>query len=405
MAETETPYAEPVGQNEKGAPAPEAGQEPARKRHKGLLWGGAIAALLAIVTMACLCLSGIFWLQSRSSESTVVTLLNQAAPVPLVEGEAVQAPAPQAEEAVQVPEGALLALEQLPMVQPEVAAAVAEAPQALGLRAAGPALPTIEYFWADPSSVNPGQCSTLRWGAVLGATWAGIEPAIGGVGAPGTTVVCPGGTTTYILTAQGAGGQSYASTTVSVGAGPDKGTVVLQSEGPLDGYRSNDGRGSKKNDILAANAEINPAVGEVVWRGFMSFDLSAIPRQRAIKGAELRFFQVRVGGDPYGKLGRLILEHVAYGNQLDDAAYYVVPMDSFALAPQTQRKTWYVVTAPMLREWIAQDRAEGRSSFQVRLRWEQETDGDGKEDYVSIESPENFFGTGNAPKLTVTYGP
>jgi hypothetical protein len=41
----------------------------------------------------------------------------------------------------------------------------------------------------------------------------------------------------------------------------------------------------------------------------------------------------------------------------------------------------------------------------VRVRWERETDGDGQEDWSSIESPENFFGTGNAPKLTVTYGP
>ena len=416
MKETGTPYAEAVERDESGAPAPTAGQTPGGKKHRGLLWGGAIAALLVIVTLACLCLSGTLLLQWRS-QPAAETILEQVvtvpavqeeapqalAPAPLVEEEALQAPAPLVEEgAPQAPEGELLALEQMPMVQPDVAAA---APPGPALRSAPAPPPTIQYFWADPPYINPGQCSTLRWGAVLGATWAGIEPAIGGIGTPGDTVVCPGATTTYILIARGTGGESYASTTVSVGAAGDRGTVVLRSEGPLDGYRSNDGRGSTKHDILAANAEFNPAVGEVVWRGFMSFDLSAIPRPRSIQAAELRFFQVRIGGDPYGKLGRLILEHVAYGNRLEDAAYYLMPMDTLVLQPQTKRKTWYVVSAPKLRDWIARDRAAGRNRFQVRVRWEWETDGDGREDWVSIESPENFFGTGNAPQLTVTYGP
>jgi hypothetical protein len=402
MVETETPNAEPAERDESGSPPPDADQEAARGRRRGLIWGGAIVALLAITTVACLCVAGIYLLQSRSDQPTAATFL---------EPEALEAPA-QAEE-LQVPslalpeedeegeEAELLALEQLPMVQPDVAMA---APQALAMRSVAEAPPYVEYFWADPAYLQPGQCSTLRWGAVLGATWAGIEPGIGGIGTPGDRVVCPSKTTTYILTAKGAGGESFASATVSVGAEADSGTVVLGSEGPLDGYRSNDGRGSIRHDILAANAEFNPAGDEVVWRGFMSFDLSAIPRQTPIRRAELRFYQVRVGGDPYGKLGRLVLEHVAYGDRLTDAAFHVAPMDALVLAPQRERRSWYVVASPALAEWIAEDRATGRNRLQVRVRWEQETDGDGREDYASIESPENFFGTGNAPELTVTYG-
>jgi len=403
MEETKMPDVELVEPEESASAPPEADQESSRGRPKGLLWGGAIAAFLVVFTLACACLVGFLVLQTRSSLPEAVSFLEADAMGAQAEEGAVQMPpAALLEEDEEGEEAEFQALMQAPMVQPEIGA---EAQALLGMRSGPVAPPTIQYFWADPPYINPGQCSTLRWGAVLGATWAGIEPGVGGIGTPGDTVVCPGRTTTYILTAQGSGGQSFASATVSVGAGPNRGTVVLRSEGPLDGYRSNDGRGSTRHDILAANAEMNPSVGEVVWRGFMSFDLSAIPRQSSIQSAELRFFQVRVGGDPYRKLGRLVLEHVAYGNRLEDDAFYVADMDSLVLAPQTERKTWYVVASPKLREWIARDRFAGRTRLQVRVRWERETDGDGQEDWSSIESPENFFGTGNAPKLTVTYGP
>lgn len=396
MSEAETPDTEPFEQEESGSPSPDAGQAPTERRRQGLLWAGAIAALLAFITLACLYVSAALWVRFLGSEPAATTLLEQQAIAPLAQ-EAV----PMLEEALPAQKGEFLALETLPMVQPEAAAAA----QPFALRSSPGTLPTIEYFWADPAAVRTGQCSTLRWGAVLGASWAGIEPGIGGIGTPGDRVVCPAATTTYILTAEGPGGRTYASATVGVGAGDQTGSVTLGSEAPLDGYRSNDGRGSIKHDILAANAEFNPAGVEVVWRGFMSFDLSAIPRRRSIRGAELRFFQVRVGGEPYRKLGRLVLEHVVYGDRLDDAAFHVAPMDALTLEPLTARRTWYVVSAPRLREWIAQDRASGRHRLQVRVRWEQETDGDGLEDYVSIESPENFFGTGNAPQLRVTWGP
>ncbi len=401
MAETETPNAEPAKRGESGSPPPEADQEPTGGRRKGLIWGGAVVALLAIITVACLCVAGIYLLQSRSGLPTAATFLEpEALLAPAQEGQLEAPSLALPEEDDEGEEAELMALEQMPMVQPDVAMA---AQPKLEMRAVSEAPPFVEYFWADPAYIKPGQCSTLRWGAVLGATWAGIEPGIGGIGTPGDKVVCPSKTTTYILTALGSGGESFASATVSLGAEADRGTVVLGSEGPLDGYRSNDGRGSIKHDILAANAEFNPAGVEVVWRGFMSFDLSAIPRQSRIQKAELRFYQVRVGGDPYGKLGRLVLEHVAYGDRLTDAAFHVAPMDALVLAPQTGRRSWYVVASPVLAEWIAEDRAAGRNRLQVRLRWEQETDGDGREDWASIESPENFFGTGNAPELKVTY--
>jgi serine/threonine protein kinase len=182
-------------------------------------------------------------------------------------------------------------------------------------------------------------------------------------------------------------------------------TVTLPSEAPLDGYRGSDGSGSSRQDVLVGNGEIADPSGELVWRGFMSFDLSGISSGASVEGVELRFHQVKVGGDPYGKLGSLILEHVGYGSSLDERAYNTPAMDSVMLAQQASPGAWYVLADPILATWVEKDLAAGRSRFQVRLRFAQETDGDGEEDFVGVESGNGFFGTGNVPELIVIYGP
>jgi hypothetical protein len=59
------------------------------------------------------------------------------------------------------------------------------------------------------------------------ATQAVIDHGIGGVGTPGSHVVCPVGTTTYVMTATGPGGTTNASAAVAVSpAVPD---LVVES--------------------------------------------------------------------------------------------------------------------------------------------------------------------------------
>jgi hypothetical protein len=376
-----------------------------------------------------------------------------------------------------------------------------------------PGAPQIEFFRANPQSVNAGECTTLEWGTVSDADEARIDPDVGGVGTPGDATVCPAETTTYVLTARGPGGTTTASTTISVievladltvdsisfvpsvpvqgedtevritirnigegNAGPfnwewqpgsepslggrvdgglnandqivvtanwvpenayaslstvarvdtdnevsetDKGNnqlvAVIQvnpaggtgttsptSDPDLDGFRANRGTGSNRQDVLVGNGEITDQ-GELVWRGFMSFSLSDIPAGATIDRVELRFFQFKVGGDPYGKLGNLILDHIVYGDRLTDTAYNAPALESAVLPQQTAPQTWYVISDPMLVSWIENDLTAGRTMFQVRLRFMQETDADGFEDYVGIESGNDFFGTGNVAQLIVTY--
>jgi hypothetical protein len=181
------------------------------------------------------------------------------------------------------------------------------------------------------------------------------------------------------------------------------GSATIDSEAALDGYRGNDGSGSTRQDVLVGNGQIVDPSGELVWRGFMSFDLSAIPAGANVQTSELRFFQAKVGGDPYGKLGNLVLEHVDYGSSLDAAAYDLPAMDSAMLAQQPASGAWYVLADRTIAAWVQKDLDAGRTRFQVRLRFTQETDGDGQEDFSGIESPDDFFGTGNIPLLIVNY--
>lgn len=78
-----------------------------------------------------------------------------------------------------------------------------------------PAAPTITEFVAEPSSIERGQSSTLRWN-VTDANNISIDNGIGTVQASGSRRVFPGSSTTYTLTAAGPGGTKTATATVNV---------------------------------------------------------------------------------------------------------------------------------------------------------------------------------------------
>src|SRR5579885_299189 len=93
----------------------------------------------------------------------------------------------------------------------------------------------IDNFTADPTSIERGQPSTLRW-SVANATDISIDQNLGTVPANGTRQVFPSNTTTYTLTARGPGGMATRSATVTVSAPapppppPPKAPVVTGAE-------------------------------------------------------------------------------------------------------------------------------------------------------------------------------
>jgi len=82
-----------------------------------------------------------------------------------------------------------------------------------------PPAPDITEFSAEPSTIERGQSSTLKW-SVSNATEITIDHGVGTVQASGTKSVFPTETTTYSLRATGAGGTMNKTATVTVTAPP-----------------------------------------------------------------------------------------------------------------------------------------------------------------------------------------
>lgn len=182
-------------------------------------------------------------------------------------------------------------------------------------------------------------------------------------------------------------------------------TITLASEGMLDGYRLNDGTGSNSTDILVGNGDLAILTGELVARGFMSFDLSDIPAGATIQSVELRFYQKEILGTPYEKLGNLVLEHVYYGAILDDGAYDTPALGTAVVDRETSPQAWYVLSDPTLVDWLQSSMDTGLPRQQFRLQFSQETDGDGQEDWIAIQSGGGILGSRQAPQMVITFTP
>ena len=83
-----------------------------------------------------------------------------------------------------------------------------------------PPAPSISAFTAEPTSIQRGQASTLRWQVSGNVSSVSIDQGIGTVQNTGNRRVTPDNSTTYTLTATGPGGTSTASATVNVSSPP-----------------------------------------------------------------------------------------------------------------------------------------------------------------------------------------
>ncbi len=81
------------------------------------------------------------------------------------------------------------------------------------------AAPVINSFTAEPTTVEAGQSSTLRW-SVTGATDMNIDRGIGAVQSSGMRQVFPRASTSYTLSVRGPGGMDSRSVTVEVASAP-----------------------------------------------------------------------------------------------------------------------------------------------------------------------------------------
>ena len=132
---------------------------------------------------------------------------------------------------------------------------------------APPAAPAVASFTAEPTSIQRGQSSTLRWEVTGSVTSVSIDNAIGAVQNTGNRRVFPNDSTTYTLTASGPGGNTTSSVTVSVTTPPppppppapveNKGTVESRLGSDVQDayfdYDKSDVRGDAR-DVLTRDA-------------------------------------------------------------------------------------------------------------------------------------------------------
>jgi peptidoglycan-associated lipoprotein len=83
-----------------------------------------------------------------------------------------------------------------------------------------PPAPAVSSFSAEPTIIQRGQSSTLRWEGTGAVTSVSIDNAIGTVQSTGSRRVFPNDSTTYTLTASGPGGSTTSSVTVTVATAP-----------------------------------------------------------------------------------------------------------------------------------------------------------------------------------------
>lgn len=124
-------------------------------------------------------------------------------------------------------------------------------------------LPSIEYFTANPESINRGESSTLSW-SVSNATTITIDQGVGTVSAKATTEVSPEETTTYTLTATNSDGQKSQSCTVEIILNPP--TIEYFTATPesimLDSYST-----LSWSTTNATAISVSPGVGTVSATG------------------------------------------------------------------------------------------------------------------------------------------
>lgn len=173
-------------------------------------------------------------------------------------------------------------------------------------------------------------------------------------------------------------------------------TIIIKAEKSLDGFVSSAGVINDKIHILVGRNN------ESVTRGLLSFSTLGLAKGSIIKSAVIQIFQTEVVGSPYEAGGKLLIDHLVYGDAIDRADYaFPALISSFDNLVGTGKIGWREVD---VTNYFQDDIANARSLSQFRIHFENELRGKTKKgDYAIFESAENWEKTGNTPKLLVKY--
>jgi hypothetical protein len=131
------------------------------------------------------------------------------------------------------------------------------------------ALPvSVTSFTAEPSTLEPGDSTTLSW-SVANAATVSIDQGVGTVPASGSVQVTPDTTTTYTLTALGAGPAVTSSVTVVVEQPLRR--VTLSADTDMSGYVRWTGI-YRTVGVYVGDDQSNRGI-----QGFLTYNISRIP--------------------------------------------------------------------------------------------------------------------------------
>jgi len=236
----------------------------------------------------------------------------------------------------------------------------------------GVSQPVVNSFDASPGSISPGGSSTLSWN-VSGCTSVTINPAIGNVALSGTRVVSPVKTMIYTLTASNEVAVSTATAQVVVGETPLT-KVELYSIAAEDGQVRRDG-------YVGQEPDVGDAKSGTTIQAFLSFDISMIPKDPIITSATLDLTAASLYGDPFSKLGMLLVYDCKYQTlSAKDFAIGPIPGALYTIpVPPSQPITSYV-----LAKAIQQQIEAGNTRFQLRFQFEKPQFYNNQADYVAL---------------------
>lgn len=176
-------------------------------------------------------------------------------------------------------------------------------------------------------------------------------------------------------------------------------TKTINSTASLDGFRSNNGGGNATVDIRAGNAGfVGSPSFELVTRGFVSFDLSSLPSGATIEKVTLRVYQRSVSGTPYAGGNSLIVDSLDYGGDLANDDYARSPIFANIGTLTSNAAVEYKDTE--VTNSVKNDISSGRTRSQFRIRFVNETDGDGSEDFAYFDSGDSGS---NPPQIVIKY--
>ena len=229
----------------------------------------------------------------------------------------------------------------------------------------GPEKMSIRVFTATPPEIMDGNWSTLTWD-VTGYGTVRIDPDIGDVSMSGSRSVQPRKDTIYTIYAQNAEGTITANTRILV-------TPLHVYTTTLYSIAAEDGT-VRKDKVVLDPVLVGQNEMQIQMQGFLSFDISSIPRDAIIKSVDLDVSKSSVINSPFPWQGSLNIYNQQYGDYLNPNDYMVVVPAGYVYSWNYNFVATMMPTTPFTSpdfvSTLQRQLDAGSNRYQLRLQFE-----------------------------------